>query len=609
MQNNAIPSPSEVKNFPIKNTKAKIVLDARSKRLRVVERHYYWDPIDKRGKEKRVYLGYVVDNVYYPVAQYQKKFKKNGQERLLPQQSTVVGAKVNAGKVESVDTTASLPTTSLTPILAAEFPVYYELANSVHLRQDLVAVWGEKAADAILSVAFHWLHTSQNAAYLYASWSQGKLLPLVEPLESKELSAFFSNLANTPGWRQDFFKARLSRLPEDEYLSYDATNFASESASISYAQFGHGKEGGFQKQVGLVLLVGQNSGMPVLFRLLPGQIADVTTVQDMLFRFDEINEGKRVFAAVVDRGYFSLENIAKFIDQKSRVIMAAKLDSGWVKDAIESVMTDLWDHKNHIDRDVFGKTVVWKPEFADKKERKVWVHVFRSETKSAMETLAFYDALQDFESQWMYWNKSLNKSKATRSKSRKEAQKEEVCPLLMSPMLKYFEKPTGKPGESCLIRNLDVIAETTRYFGCFCNISTETATARQAFDAYRGRDVIEKAFKCGKTNLDMDVARAHSNEALEGRFIVSFVALTILRELMRRMKLPTQKPGKKGNSWVRPLADEMSVNQLKNYLSSIQLVTDSHGNRRWLEVTQRQHEIAKRLGFPGLYEKVPDWGM
>ena len=53
----------------------------------------------------------------------------------------------------------------------------------------------------------------------------------------------------------------------------------------------------------------------------------------------------------------------------------------------------------------------------------------------------------------------------------------------------------------------------------------------------------------------------------------------------------------------------MSVNQLKNYLSSIQLVTDSHGNRRWLEVTQRQHEIAKRLGFPGLYEKVPDWGM
>ena len=66
MQNNAIPSPSEVKNFPIKNTKAKIVLDARSKRLRVVERHYYWDPIDKRGKEKRVYLGYVVDNVYYP---------------------------------------------------------------------------------------------------------------------------------------------------------------------------------------------------------------------------------------------------------------------------------------------------------------------------------------------------------------------------------------------------------------------------------------------------------------------------------------------------------------------------------------------------------------
>ena len=39
-----------------------------------------------------------------------------------------------------------------------------------------------------------------------------------------------------------------------------------------------------------------------IFRILPGNISDVTTVPDMLFRFDEITDSKRVFAAVMDRG-------------------------------------------------------------------------------------------------------------------------------------------------------------------------------------------------------------------------------------------------------------------------------------------------------------------
>ena len=55
------------------------------------------------------------------------------------------------------------------------------------------------------------------------------------------------------------------------------------------------------------------------------------------------------------------------------------------------------------------------------------------------------------------------------------------------------------------------------------------------------------------------------------------------------------------------LAKEMTFNELKNRLGSIRMVFDGKGRGHWMEVTTRQHEIARRLGCPGLYKSVPAW--
>ena len=153
------------------------------------------------------------------------------------------------------------------------------------------------------------------------------------------MSEFFASLTEVSGWRKDFFNARISRLPDKEMLSFDATEIAAEAAEISYAQYGMGKEGGYQRQLGLILLVGHESHMPVLFRVLPGNITDVTTVQDMLFRFDEITDSRRVFGAVVDRGYFSLANLARFVDAGSRVLLRPRL----IQSGFRMPLKPLWN--------------------------------------------------------------------------------------------------------------------------------------------------------------------------------------------------------------------------------------------------------------------------
>ena len=162
MSDNAkIPAPESVENFPRSNHKARIVNDRGM--LRVVERHYFWSKEKGRGLEKREYIGYVIDNRYYSNEQYRQNFNRRGKKKLLPESVLPVN--------EAIRIAAALDTRQ-----AAEFPIYYAIARDLGLIEDLTTVWGEQAAKAILSIAFHWLHTSQSCGYLFDSWAKNKLL-------------------------------------------------------------------------------------------------------------------------------------------------------------------------------------------------------------------------------------------------------------------------------------------------------------------------------------------------------------------------------------------------------------------------------------------------
>ena len=91
----------------------------------------------------------------------------------------------------------------------------------------------------------------------------------------------------------------------------------------------------------------------------------------------------------MDRGYFSLGNFAKFVDRDSRVVVSAAMDVKWIREAVEKAITSLREARSHIRGDIFGVTVPVKPKFEDGVERELWVHVFRSATKSSTETQAF----------------------------------------------------------------------------------------------------------------------------------------------------------------------------------------------------------------------------
>ena len=106
----------------------------------------------------------------------------------------------------------------------------------------------------------------------------------------------------------------------------------------------------------------------------------------------------------------------------------------------------------------------------------------------------------------------------------------------------------------------------------------------------------------------MSAVRSHREDTTEGRFIISFAAMTILSRLYALMKKSVTIADSKGKlKTLEPLARDMSFNELKNYLESIYMIFDGRGGRRWSEVTKKQHNIALRMGFPDLFTALPEW--
>ena len=387
---------------------------------------------------------------------------------------------------------------------ASEIPPYNAIAEETGLKGGLTVVWGEDKATAAISIAGHWLNTGSNAAYLYEPWAQSKFVPYPEAITSKQMSELFRELKGTPNWRKDFFGARVKRLQDKEMLSFDATQIASQITEISYAQYGVGKEGGYQRQVGLILLVGHESHTPVLFRILPGNITDVTTVQDMLFRFDEITDSRRIFGAVVDRGYFSLVNLARFSDAGSRIVMVAKTDAYWIRNAIEEAMPHLRTNAARIAGDkCWGKTVPVEPTFEGGKKQRLWPHVYRTDGKAEQENSGFYEGLEAFEKQWINWRSRKGKDEST-----------ENCALRKSPWMKYFKSSESISEKTPLVQDDDTIDAGTRYLGIFFNVTTMACTAKETLKTYQTRDLIEKSFKGGKTNFEFSVIRSHDDDTM-----------------------------------------------------------------------------------------------
>ena len=148
---------------------------------------------------------------------------------------------------------------------------------------------------------------------------------------------------------------------------------------------------------------------------------------------------------------------------------------------------------------------------------------------------------------------------------------------------KYYEIKTTPVKGVSLIPKQEVIYEKLKYYGYFALISNTIKDPLEALEIYRSKDLIEKSFGDLKERLNMRRTSVSSEENLEGKLFVQFIALIILSYIKKKMS-------------ENNLYKSYTMQELLDELDIIECFEQQGHRRRIGEITSKQSNLYKCLG-------------
>ena len=394
------------------------------------------------------------------------------------------------------------------------------LSNNLGLTADLRSCFPDDYKQ-LLSLAFFLILEDNNPLYRFEKWHITHKHPYGKNILSPRSSELFSSI--TDEQVQSFFRLQGKRRVEEEYWAYDSTSISSYSETLTQVQYGKNKEDDKLPQLNLLLVFGEKSRLPFYYRKLAGNIPDGKTVKHLLEDLDILGFGKAKF--VMDRGFYSENNINALYREHIKFLVGTKLSLRFIKNNLNEVYDDIRMFYNYEEgSNTYGCTVAaqWdytqvRPYKGDiiKDKRRIYIHYYYSIDKGADEEQAFDKRIAT-----MYRELVTGKTVESHQKSYEQF---------------FTVKTTPKKGRQILYKE-DAIKEARRYFGYFALITNEKMDAFTALHLYRMKDVVEKAFGNIKERLNMRRLLVSSEKALDGKIFVEFVALILISHLHHKMK-------------------------------------------------------------------------
>lgn len=285
--------------------------------------------------------------------------------------------------------------------------------------------------------------------------------------------------------------------------------------------------------------------------------------------------GYRQAGFILDRGYFSKENI-HFMDKNGyEFIIMMKGMKSLVRDLVLSVKGSFEEKREYSLRDykVNGITVKHQLYPSDEKER--YFHIYYNERKQTAERENVEEKIDRMalflrEHQGMKLN-------------------------LGNEFRRYFDLifyHEGQDDEKFMYgrERYQVIDEEIALCGYFVIITSEKMDAADALDLYKSRDASEKLFREDKTFLGNRTMRCQSNEALHAKIFIEFVALIIRNRIHFLLREQMLKAHQKENY--------MTVPAVVRELEKIEIVRQTDGEYyRDYAVTATQKSILKAFGL------------
>ena len=505
-----------------------------------------WDKEKKYSTSKREYIGKMVDGVFVPNKQYRLRMALEEAVRNNPPATT---------------------REECSRSFCGATCLFDAIGEQAGVADDLRKCF-PGTHKQILSLAYYLILEDRNPLSRFPRWAKTHNHPFGADIPSQRSSEIFGSIDEDA--KQRFFRMQAKRRMEKEFLVYDTTSVSSYSKLIKQAKYGHNKEHDPLPQINLLLLYGEESRLPIYYRKLPGNIPDVVTVRKLLADIDFLRMSK--VKLVMDKGFYSEKNVNELYRTHSKFLMAIrnslKLVRGILDEEREKLTQRVFYDSEH---EIYGlcRATTWQYSETMKRgsetrtgEKRIYFHLFRDEQKAVDERGRFNAMLDDLE---------------------QEIRSDERVPAHESLYAKYYDiKETPVRGIRLTPKH-EAIEEAQKNFGCFVLISNGVKDSREALRLYRAKDVIEKAFGNLKERLNLRRTSVSSDENLDGKLFVQFIALTYLSQIDKVMR----KNDLYKKYTLHELLDEMDVIERFDY----------SGKRHHIgEVTEKQRELYRCFG-------------
>ncbi len=502
----------------------------------------YWDKEKKQSRAKRTLIGRVdkESGEIVPTDGRGRKGTKGEEAALIPEsQRRFYGATYLLDKV----------------------------GEKLGIREDLKYCFPDHYQQ-ILSIAYYLILEPNSPLFRFERWSMLHKHPFDNNIPSQRSSELFTSVSESA--KNNFFGLQGRRKEDKEFWAYDTTSISSYSKQLRQVQYGNNKEHDPLAQLNLAIVFGEKSNLPFYYRKLSGNIPDSKTIQHLLADLELLGFSK--VKLVMDRGFYSQANINMLYKAHLKFLLSAKMSLNFIKQNLAPIY-DTFRSFEHYDAqyELYMHTVQTTWDYQQerayrgdtlKEKRRIYIHYYFNIDRAAEDEKAFDNTLSELRDELLS-GKRVKEHEAQHGK--------------------YFTiTQTPKRGIQLKIKE-DVVAEAKRHYGFFTLVTNETMDAKTALEIYRNKDVVEKAFGNLKERLNMRRMLVSSEQSLEGKLFVEFVALIYLSYIKKQMQ-------------EKQLFKKYTLQTLFDKLDVIECFEYPKRKLRVGEVLQKQKDIYMALG-------------
>jgi len=401
-----------------------------------------------------------------------------------------------------------------------------------------------------------------------------ELLDLRGGFESQRMSELTKNVGEDGFGMALFFDLRMTK---DMMYAYDLTSVSSHSHVDGWAEWGHNRESESLKQLN-VGMVTDAEGIPTMFELFPGSVADMATLRRII---DDVQRhGAEGCRLVMDRGFESAGNILSLLDCDMSFVMPAKVNTKAVKRLLtrsNAKAAESMIHDGHAYR-------VLEDALAIKEEKGVCSYLTDEDHgfANAAKVAAFvcYDsekASEDEQRLMLALNEIERKLNGKRFR-RPEKTFSDVAGVFE----KYLDFSLDDKGIMSVERKRNAMTFAANRAGTFVLLTTPGISWQEAMSSYDLRGSVEQAFDAYKNDLDGARLRTGDPERARGRMFIKFIAL-IMRSCISNVLATSE---------IKDITVDNSLRSLGNLRA-----VGGDGAWQLTELTARNRKILEAFGI------------